>query len=220
MASPWSRRPPSPSSGPTRRGRRSYEALWTTELGISIGRFGIDLDLRHWINDGLMAVFFFVIGLEIKRELVEGELREPRRAALPAVRRGRRDGRCPPCCTWRSTPAATEPTAGASRWPPTSPWRSACSACSAAGAGVAQAVPPGPRHRRRHRRHPGDRRLLHHRDRGRRAGSSPSASVLPSWRCGSPASGPSWPTPASGWRCGWRCTSPGSTPPWSAWSWA
>jgi NhaA family Na+:H+ antiporter len=63
----------------------SYEELWTTHLAITIGDVGIDLDLRHWINDGLMAVFFFVIGLEIKRELVEGELRDPRRAALPAI---------------------------------------------------------------------------------------------------------------------------------------
>ncbi|MGH2474175.1 MAG: Na+/H+ antiporter NhaA, partial [Candidatus Limnocylindrales bacterium] len=43
----------------------------------------LDLDLRDWINDGLLALFFFVVGLEIKRELVEGELRDPRRAALP-----------------------------------------------------------------------------------------------------------------------------------------
>jgi NhaA family Na+:H+ antiporter len=63
----------------------SYEELWTTHLSIALGGFEIDLDLRHWINDGLMTIFFFVIGLEIKRELVEGELREPRRAALPAV---------------------------------------------------------------------------------------------------------------------------------------
>ncbi len=63
----------------------SYQELWETQLAVSIGRFGIDLDLRHWVNDGLMAVFFLVIGLEIKRELVEGELRDPRRASLPAV---------------------------------------------------------------------------------------------------------------------------------------
>ena len=52
---------------------------------MSVGRFELDLDLRGWINDGLMAIFFFVIGLEIKRELVEGELRDPKRASLPAI---------------------------------------------------------------------------------------------------------------------------------------
>ena len=77
-----------------------------------------------------MAIFFFVVGLEIKRELVEGELRDPRRAALPGDRRRRRDGRAGADLRWRSTPAAPAPTAGASRWPRTSPWPSACSACS------------------------------------------------------------------------------------------
>jgi Na+:H+ antiporter, NhaA family len=63
----------------------SYEDLWHTHLSISLGSHTLDLDLREWVNDGLMAIFFFVVGLEIKRELVEGELREPRRAALPVV---------------------------------------------------------------------------------------------------------------------------------------
>jgi Na+:H+ antiporter, NhaA family len=61
----------------------SYGDLWTTQLALSLGERELDLDLRDWINDGLMAVFFFVVGLEIKRELVEGELRDPRRAMLP-----------------------------------------------------------------------------------------------------------------------------------------
>ena len=43
------------------------------------------MTLRHWVNDGLMAIFFFVVGLEIKRELVPGELRQPATAALPAI---------------------------------------------------------------------------------------------------------------------------------------
>jgi Na+:H+ antiporter, NhaA family len=61
----------------------SYDDVWTTRLAVALGDWELDLDLRDWINDGLMALFFFVVGLEIKRELVEGELREPRRAALP-----------------------------------------------------------------------------------------------------------------------------------------
>jgi Na+:H+ antiporter, NhaA family len=62
----------------------AYQDLWSTDLVISLGERTLDLDLREWVNDGLMAIFFFVAGLEIKRELVEGELRGVRRAALPA----------------------------------------------------------------------------------------------------------------------------------------
>jgi len=55
-----------------------YEDLWHTELPL-------DLDLRHAVNDGLMALFFFVVGLEIKREVIEGDLRDRRAAALPVA---------------------------------------------------------------------------------------------------------------------------------------
>lgn len=65
--------------------RDSYESLWGVELGVSLGPFELSEDLRHWINDALMAVFFFVVGLEIKRELVAGELNRWRRAALPVL---------------------------------------------------------------------------------------------------------------------------------------
>ena len=61
----------------------SYVALWHTELVISFGDFSLPLSLHHWINDGMIVIFFFVIGLEIKRELVTGELSDPRQAALP-----------------------------------------------------------------------------------------------------------------------------------------
>jgi NhaA family Na+:H+ antiporter len=61
----------------------SYDDVWTTHLAVALGDWDLDLDLRDWINDGLMVLFFFVVGLEIKRELVEGELRDPRRAVLP-----------------------------------------------------------------------------------------------------------------------------------------
>ena len=63
----------------------SYFAIWKQQLGFSIGGVSLVNDLRHWINDGLMAVFFFVVGLEIKRELVQGELASLRQAALPAI---------------------------------------------------------------------------------------------------------------------------------------
>jgi len=66
-------------------GADGYESVWATELRIGIGDVAIDEDFRHWINDGLMVVFFFLISLEIKRELVVGELRQPRAAALPII---------------------------------------------------------------------------------------------------------------------------------------
>ena len=63
----------------------SYEAVWHTELALRIGDFSRSIDLRHFVNEALMALFFFVVGLEIKRELVSGELRTWQRASLPAV---------------------------------------------------------------------------------------------------------------------------------------
>jgi Na+:H+ antiporter, NhaA family len=63
----------------------SYEALWQTRLEIRLGGFVLGDDLRGWVNEGLMALFFLVVGLELKRELVDGELRSWRRAALPVV---------------------------------------------------------------------------------------------------------------------------------------
>jgi Na+:H+ antiporter, NhaA family len=62
-----------------------YEGLWGRELTIGAGPLAVTEDLKHWVNDGLMALFFFVVGLEIKRELVVGELRDPRRASLPVL---------------------------------------------------------------------------------------------------------------------------------------
>ena len=63
----------------------SYRTLWHTSLDLQLGRFGLEMDLKHWVNDALMVLFFFVVGLEIKRELVAGDLREPRVAAVPAI---------------------------------------------------------------------------------------------------------------------------------------
>ncbi|HLB20047.1 MAG TPA: Na+/H+ antiporter NhaA [Gaiellaceae bacterium] len=63
----------------------SYDSLWRTKLSIDIGGSGVALDLRHWVNSGLMTFFFFVVGLEARREVDLGELRERRRFALPLV---------------------------------------------------------------------------------------------------------------------------------------
>ena len=60
----------------------AYEAFWHTPLTVGTEAFGVTASLRHWVNDGLMALFFFVVGLEIKREVLVGEMRVPRHAAL------------------------------------------------------------------------------------------------------------------------------------------
>jgi Na+:H+ antiporter, NhaA family len=62
----------------------SYRALWHTPLGLHLGGWRLERDLHFLINDGLMVVFFFVVGMEIRREIHAGELSQLRRAALPA----------------------------------------------------------------------------------------------------------------------------------------
>lgn len=63
----------------------SYERVWNTDLAVRLGHWGIRLDLREWVNTGLTALFFFVVGLEARREADLGELRELRRVALPLL---------------------------------------------------------------------------------------------------------------------------------------
>lgn len=59
-----------------------YLEFWETDIGLRVGAFEFSRSLKHWINDGLMTLFFFVVALELKREIVLGELRDPRLAAL------------------------------------------------------------------------------------------------------------------------------------------
>jgi len=63
--------------------RHLYTSLWHAPLGLRLGPWSFERDLHFWINDGLMTVFFFVVGLEIRREIHRGELSELRRATLP-----------------------------------------------------------------------------------------------------------------------------------------
>jgi Na+/H+ antiporter NhaA len=63
----------------------SYDSLWGTMLSIDLGHSGVALDLRHWVNSGLMTFFFFVVGLEARREFDLGELRDRRRVTLPVL---------------------------------------------------------------------------------------------------------------------------------------
>ncbi|WP_158630242.1 Na+/H+ antiporter NhaA [Glycomyces terrestris] len=63
----------------------SYEGVWGLDVSIHVGGFELHHSLREWINDGLMAVFFFVVGMEIKSEIVSGELRQVRNAVAPVA---------------------------------------------------------------------------------------------------------------------------------------
>ena len=63
----------------------SYAAFWNQELRLAVDDFELTYPLWYWVNDGLMPIFFFVIGLEIKRELVTGELSDPKKVVLPVA---------------------------------------------------------------------------------------------------------------------------------------
>lgn len=98
----------------------SYRTVWSTDLTLGLGRHVVVEDLRQVVNDGLMAVFFFVVGLEIKRELVHGDLRDPRVAALPAIAAA--GGMAVPALVYLLVSSGSPGRGdGASPWPPTSP---------------------------------------------------------------------------------------------------
>src|ERR1700730_14288722 len=63
----------------------SYDSVWHTTFSVRLHHWGVAQDLRAWVNEGLMTFFFFVVGLEARREFDMGELRERRRAALPLL---------------------------------------------------------------------------------------------------------------------------------------
>ena len=63
--------------------RDEFNHFWHLPFTVGLGSWDLTLDLRHWVNEGLMAFFFLVVGLEIKRELVKGELKNKKTAILP-----------------------------------------------------------------------------------------------------------------------------------------
>jgi Na+:H+ antiporter, NhaA family len=65
--------------------RDAYVALWKLPISVGPAHSPLTLSLHHWVDDGLMSVFFLLVGLEIKRELLVGELASPRQAALPVA---------------------------------------------------------------------------------------------------------------------------------------
>jgi NhaA family Na+:H+ antiporter len=65
--------------------KAAYQRLWDSEIGITVAGHSLTLDLQHWVNDGLMTIFFLVVGLEIKRELTSGHLAGRRAATLPVA---------------------------------------------------------------------------------------------------------------------------------------
>ena len=87
-----------------------YTALWHTKLTVGVGDLSLSKDLTHWINDGLMAVFFLVVGLEIKREVLVGELSTVRGATLPIIAAG--GGAVVPALIYVAINAGTEGVAG------------------------------------------------------------------------------------------------------------
>ena len=137
-----------------------YHDFWHHELAVGPAGWALRETLQHWVNDGLMALFFFVVGLEIKRELVVRRAPGASGRRPSGDRRRRRDGAARP-----PVPRGGRPGEAAGGWgiPMATDIAFAVGVLAvlgARGAPGAQGLRPDPGHRRRHRGHRGDRRLL------------------------------------------------------------
>ena len=166
-----------------------YFALLEAPAGLRLGGFTLEKTVHHWINDGLMAIFFFVVGLEIKREVLVGDLASPRKAALPLA--AALGGMLAPAALY----------AAAQRRRPGRP---------------RLGHPDGHRHRLRPRRPGAGGRPPEHRS-ASRSSSPPWRSPTTSAPCSSsrcstprPSTGPCSPPPARSSRCSSRRTAPAS----------
>ena len=104
----------------------SYYDLWSTELSVRLGDHAITEDLQHWVNDGLMVFFFFVVGLEVRREMAMGELTDKMRLRIPALAALRGDRGAGADLPGPQPVGRRGAGAGASRSRPTPPSPSAC----------------------------------------------------------------------------------------------
>ena len=180
-----------------------YEHLLETHVPLGVAPLVLDKSLLHWINDGLMAIFFFLVGLEIKRELVVGELSTAQAGGAAGHRRGRRHAR-PGADLRRHQLGRSDRLArlGHSGRHRHRLRRRRAGPAGRPHPGAAEDLPAGARHHRRSRRHHHHRRSsTRHRCRTSRLASPPSAS--PRWRCStvaaSPPSGPTcWSACSSG----------------------